>query len=197
MRRILILLVAVSLLVTPVGAAMDSIQPLQREDNRRTFCTAFSIDEAVGMWMTAAHCTNAATENGWEFSVGGYEATTVFEDLAADVAVVLSKAKAKAFELSDKAPSVGTVVVVKGFPYGLPRLITTEGKVAARNVPIDHWGPVDILDLTVAGGNSGSPVLMDGKVVGVLVAKFIGSEHSISVSWETMKRLAGSYFSRR
>ena len=197
MRRILLAVLALALLSVPVSGALDSIQPMQLSDTRRTFCTAFSIDESVGMWQTAAHCVDAAEEAGWEFVVGGYEASVVFKDAEVDIAVVLSKAKAPALTLSKEAPKVGDVVVVKGFPYGLPRLITTEGKVAARFVPITGWGPVDILDLTVAGGNSGSPVLWNGKVVGVLVAKFVGSEHSVSVTWENVKRLTGSYYQHR
>ena len=197
MIKILMSLVLLLGLVMPSYGALDSIQPLQLTDSRRTFCTAFSIDEAVGMWQTAAHCVLAMQEQGMGFTVGGYEASAIFVDVDLDLAVVLSKAKAKAFELSNVAPAVGAAVVVKGFPYGLPNLIVTTGKIAARNVPITHWGPVDILDLTVAGGNSGSPVLLNGKVVGVLVARFAGSEHAVGVSWETIKRISGSFYAKR
>ena len=194
--RILLTTILLSLLAIPVTAGLDSIQPLQLEGTRRTFCTSFSIDEKAGLWATAGHCIAVMKEREELFTVGGYEATEVFVDYESDIAVVISKAHAKAFELAAVAPKVGDSVVVMGFPYGLPSLVTTTGKIAAQNIPLGRWGPVYILDVTVAGGNSGSPVLKGGKVVGVLVAKFVASEHSVSTTWETTKRLIGTFYGK-
>ena len=192
-RPLLLLLVPLTLPAFGFGK-LASVQPLQIAGTTRTFCTAFSIDEKAGLWATANHCVEAMQKEQQEFTVGGYQASPAFQDAGSDLAIVLSKAHAKAFALADEAPQVKDVVWVAGFPYGLPSVIYTKGRIAAKNVPVEPWGIADILDLTVGRGNSGSPVLKDGKVVGVLVGRFIESEHAISVRWETVKRLTESFY---
>jgi S1-C subfamily serine protease len=92
------------------------------------------------------------------------------------------------------------VIFIQGFPYGLPKLVTVIGYLAARDVPILHPTyeivmPSDILDITTAGGNSGSPVMNSkGEVIGVLWGGFIESPHSLAIPLESVRRALLGYF---
>lgn len=173
-----------------------SVQPLQM--NGSNFCTAFSVNEAQGYWMTAAHCVDAAsmmqTMLGGQMSLAGYPATVVYRDDYWDMAVVQSYFKAPALRLAPAAVRPGARITIIGFPYGVSQHVTVEGYLAARNLPIEDKHPSDVLDATVAGGNSGSPVLSGGYVVGVLWGRFIDSEHALGVPYEALKNV--EYFWR-
>lgn len=165
--------------------------------NGRTFCTVFSIHSTEGNWASAGHCAVAALElmeqDGADITIGDFPAHVAFIDPLSDTAVFQSDYKAKAVEFSKELPEVGDKVVIVGYPYGLTKVVT-EGIVGARNIPIMH--PTykiqlrsDILDVTVAGGNSGSPVFnKDGKIVGILWGGFVNSPHSLSVPLESVRR---------
>lgn len=174
----------------------QSVQPLQA--NGQTFCTAFSINEKEGLWETARHCAEVSLEKKWDVEISGAWAYIVYMAPGNDdVAIFQSKATAPSLPLSRTAPRVGDPVSVVGYPYGLPLLVTAKGFVAALRTPFQDAGVSDILDVTIAPGNSGSPVLdRRGAVVGVVWGRFNGSEHAISVPWETVVRLTGSYYSR-
>ena len=173
--------------------ARPSIQPLQIEG--RTFCTAFSINEQEGNWATARHCADYAAELGHSVTILNQPAYVVFVDQFYDVAVYQApKAKMPALKLG-KAPTVGDPISIMGFPYGLPELVTVWGRVAARHVPITGYNISDILDITVAGGNSGSPVLSEkGRVIGIVWGAFIRSPHTLSVPFESVERALKGYW---
>jgi S1-C subfamily serine protease len=118
-------------------------------------------------------------------------------DAAWDVAVIVSKLHAPALPLAEKAPNgpvfkngkldkPGDLITIIGYPYGLFERNVVIGRITSRMVPIDGYHPSDIYDATVAGGNSGSPVLKDGKIVGILWGSFIQSGHSLGVPWEAV-----------
>ena len=199
MRRILALVLAVLLVVTlPVrsveggSTSFAGIAPLQ--GNGRTFCTAFAI--AKDMWASAAHCGDYALHlrsDGVQISIGGTYAELTGMDGIWDLAVFHSAYKGFTFQMSDTEPHVGDAVEVRGFPYGLGPAVTF-GHIAALNVPIEGYHMSNILDLTVAGGNSGSPVLSaHGKVIGVLWGAFTDSPHSLAVPFEPTIRFLKPY----
>lgn len=148
--------------------------------------------------MTAKHCVAAAEERGYEMFINRGWAADIHRSPDADMAILLGEYAGKALKLAKDAPKIGDAVSIQGFPYGLPRLVTSRGHMAARLLPLGPgYNLNDILDITVAGGNSGSPVFNSrGEVIGVLWGGFTQSPHSISVPWETIKRLGGSYFGR-
>jgi S1-C subfamily serine protease len=201
---ILTTVLAVSLLVQSACAArtfhivepLNSVQALQHDS--LIFCTAFSINEAEGIWATAQHCVRAADAQEWEMKIHGVRVITIYRDAGHDLALVQGDVYAPALPFALRAPARGAVVEVRGFPYGFPGLVITHGAIAARMIPLKHQplGMIynDILDLTVAGGNSGSPVLESGYVVGILWGGFTRSPHSISVPWEVIKRAIGHYW---
>jgi S1-C subfamily serine protease len=172
---------------------LKSVLPLQFEG--RTFCTAFSINEQDGYWATAGHCAHYAHElwvrTSTPSTIARYPAIIVYIDKAYDVAVFQTKAKAVALKLSKKAPEVRDALEVIGHPYGNDNTVT-RGILSARHELIYHPSyhtimPSDVLDITTAGGNSGSPVLKNGKVVGVLWGGYTASPHSLAVPWEALK----------
>jgi hypothetical protein len=170
-----------------------SIQPLQHDGI--TFCTAFSINAQEHFWATAKHCARAAHEYQWEMTIAGSWAAVFYVPPDPDdVVVLVAGVGAPAVRLAKTAPTVGDAVEIRGYPYGLGKLVTVRGIVAARMIPIPDRPFSDILDITVAGGNSGSPVLKDGKVVGVLWGRFLHSEHALSMPWESIQRAIGVYF---
>ena len=173
--------------------ARPSIQPLQHEG--RTFCTAFSINAQEGNWATARHCADFAAESGYSVTILNQPAYVVFVDQFYDVAVYQApKAKMPALKLG-KVPRTGDSLSIMGFPYGLPELVTVWGEIAARHVPITGYNISDILDVTVAGGNSGSPVMNEnGRVVGIVWGAFIQSPHTLSVPFESMERALKGYW---
>jgi serine protease Do len=196
-RKFAALLVILTLAVPTVGFSAprdltESVQALQ--SNGQTFCTAFSINEEEGHWGTAAHCAAHVLEKGLEVTIKGQPAWIVSISFpAADVAVFQSEFKAPAFQLASKNSEVGDDVYIIGYPYGITRTLT-KGFLAAKSIPIQHpstgyYMASDILDITTAGGNSGSPVFnAKGQVIGVLWGGFIDSPHSLAVPLDATRR---------
>jgi len=193
----------------PVAARpLPSVQPIQYQG--RTFCTVFSIDKDRGYFASAGHCAFFVLErdlNG-KVTILGTPATIEMIGLQYDVAVFHADVRIPALKLAGKSPEVCDpkkpevceIVSIQGFPYGLPRLITVTGHMAARAVPILHPSydivmPSDILDITVAGGNSGSPVFNGrGEVIGILWGRFTQSPHSLSIPLEAVRAAMLGYF---
>ncbi len=191
-----------SLAPVPVSDLSNPVQAIKLGD--RTYCTAFSINQQAGYWATAAHCAFYAQkmweEEGETSTIDGEPATIVYVDVFWDVAV-FQGAHAPALKLSKRAPVVGQVIHITGYPYGIAR-VTTWGAVGARGVSLEHplfHRPIlsDILDITTAGGNSGSPVMAaDGSVVGILWGGFTASPHAISVPVEALQAILVGFWAR-
>lgn len=201
-RLILSTLLILSLAVPGMArkASMEqSVRPLQTPSDSGqlvSFCTAFSISEKEGLWATARHCAVFAEEMQLTVSIGGSWAIVVYESPTDDMALFQSGTKAPVLTLSGQEPQVGDPITIEGFPYGLFRLIESKGHMAARQEPTDN-GVSDVLDIAVAPGSSGSPVLnKDGNVIGILWGKFDKSDHALSVPWEAVRRSLGVYFDR-
>ena len=189
----IVLLLGIS---TPAAPLVSSIMPLTTAEGR-TFCTAFSIARDEHLWVTAGHCIAFALENQVDMRIGGFWAIPIYAMFSptTDWAVIQSGAFAPALHLADSTPKVGDSVEIKGFPYGVGELVTVKGFVGARQVPPLGPYPIsDILDITVAPGNSGSPVLKKGHVVGLLWGRFNDSEHSLSIPWEALRQHLSPYW---
>ena len=204
MKKLLLSFIIALLVLSPASAKqrlLGSVQLLLA--NGRARCTVFAINEEEKLWATAKHCLigyDLKLETEPSYSIGGGYAHPIYAAPAPDdVAILKAELAGRALELAKEAPELAEQVRIVGHPYGLPQLVITEGIIAAKNVPLSPKVPIsDILDVTVAGGNSGSPVLdKRGKVVGLLWGKFTRSNHSLSVPWETLKKLVGEYFDER
>jgi V8-like Glu-specific endopeptidase len=197
-RRSLTLILAIFLIVPPVSArpvaSFASVTALQHQG--QTFCTTFYLGSRY--WGTAAHCAIAAIQRSYDVTIDGQAAWVAYIDPVLDIAVYESDAKAKPVKLAKDGPAVGDSVSIVGYPYGITKTITI-GIVSARNIPILHPTykiPMasDILDITVAGGNSGSPVFnAKGEVVGILWGGFVDSPHALSIPFEGVSRVLGPF----
>lgn len=201
-RKVLTVILAVIALSCTTAARKpsleQSVRPLQFAG--QTFCTAWSINEKQGYWATAAHCPLFIAEKGLDpnaVTIRHNWAYVVMVSSNEDVAVYQSSAHDPALLLAQFDPEVGQPITVEGYPYGLFRLIETHGYVAARREPADHGNYIqisDVLDVTVAGGSSGSPVIGRlGYVVGLLWGKFNDSDHALSVTLDGLKRTLGPF----
>jgi S1-C subfamily serine protease len=197
-RILLPVLLALTILAPSSGATLlPSVMPLRAEIEgvERTFCTAFAINEQEHLWATAKHCVEAALDEEWEMRIGGGFAYPIYLTPGGDdVAVIQAERAGEALSLAFEAPSVGQAIRIQGYPYGLPIRVTVTGTLAGRMLPIAGQFS-DVLDINVAGGNSGSPVMNeDGRVIGVLWGRFVQSSHALAVPWETLQRLISGYF---
>ncbi len=196
--------VAAAVLIFPAPAStrsLDSVQPIQAQG--QTFCTVFSINEKEGYFASAGHCALFVLEKDMDGKVTilGKPATVETIGLLYDVSVFHADVHIPALHLAKRPVDVCNpkyvtaceVISIQGFPYGLPKLVTVSGHVAARDVPLDHpsYHVVmysDILDITTAGGNSGSPVMNShGEVIGILWGGFQSSPHSLSIPLESLR----------
>ena len=201
-RRTVALALALCLIFPSINIAapvrVGNVMPLHNEAGRN-FCTAWHINAKDDLWATAGHCVAGAARQRWTMMISGHKAELVYigYDEQRDVAVLkVVGLRARTIKFAKAAPHRGDAATVAGYPYGLPVLTVTSGTVAARLVPIGATAPIsDILDIIVAGGNSGSPVLnKDGEAIGLLWGTFTESAHSLSIPWESLKRDIGGYF---
>lgn len=200
--------------IVPLNASVQPLQVIVTMDDgstsARTFCTAFSINEKQHYWATARHCLIPETEEEADalktISILGHPVHEVYRDPRTDVALLQGdEADAPRLPLSTRVPRVFSTafatndpIEIRGFPYGYG-LIVTQGYLGAHYLLLHHDQfvgdiPCDILDVTGAPGNSGSPVLMNGQVVGLVWGGFEKSAHAISVPLEELTRALGPYW---
>ena len=72
----------------------------------------------------------------------------------------------------------GSWAMSVGYPYEFDFPVPLIGRV------IDHYGPVQYVDMTIQPGNSGSPVVnSEGEVVGTAVASLEDPSSKLSIGW--------------
>jgi hypothetical protein len=180
----------VSVPPSPTVAEGVSVFPLTLADGH-IYCTAFSINQRQGYWMTARHCSQISVPG---FLYGEWTAV-VYQDMVADIAVIQSGFHAPALKIAPEVPLAGAAIFAIGYPYGIVQMVTYGriGQVLVR-VPMDETGrlspPSMFFDLTAAPGNSGSPVMdSQGRVVSVLWGGIPGSGHTLGSLWDHVNRI--------
>lgn len=210
MRRFLtvtaIVLMALSTFSIPVSARPDylSIMP-SIQLLGPVGCTAFSINQAKGYWMTARHCIISA-ESETQWTILDRPARVKAESLTHDMVVLESYAKAPALKLHNKMPRIGDEVMLAGYAWGQRPLLFFWGHIMYPKLAYGYEPAPGIMWLDVAlvhgmsgPGNSGSPVFTaDGlKVVGLHVG---GTRevpiYGVMVPWDELREFAGSFWGR-
>ena len=140
--------------VTPVA----SIEQPREDGVWGTVCTAFSIDQQRGLFLTAAHCL---AEN---MTLDGQIAWVVYRNEKLDLAVLESRgAYRPALKPCAENAKVGDMVVAVGHAYGLPVLSARIGHVAIAyaEIPFAQGGTnfFMVTDFALIGGMSGGPML--------------------------------------
>ena len=212
LKRVITTLLVSLLLVLPVTAGVskpasfNSIRPLQRDIldwntglvYRANTCTVFSINEKHKFWLTAAHCLR----HGPVFIDNTSTFITAIDEANDLVVLTAPKLKVRALKMATQAPTWRDKVLLIGHPFGLNPIFMVPGEIAN---PDAYLGPIDTSDKNYAlfsapcaGGNSGSPVLKDGKVISVLQIGFGGSNDFSPIcggaTWYQMVKFAWKYF---
>lgn len=166
MKYTTLCVVFVLMLASLVGAKTfvptRSVQPLQRVNADGVLfnvCTAFSINEQRGFWLTANHCY----AGGEQFA--GQPVQWVAYNEKYDVAV-FEGPHVLSLKLAIKAPDVGDEVYLTGYPHGSLDLVTFFGRVAAVHARIMPSFTGSVFNILGLPGDSGSPILdTSGRVV--------------------------------
>jgi S1-C subfamily serine protease len=132
--------------------------------------------------VTNAHVVAGATA----ITVGGVPATVAFFDPVNDLAVLRVPSLTRApLRLAHATPTKGTKASVIGFPLDASRTLSpavVSGQITAQSRDIYDGQlfnrAVLVLYVNVEPGNSGSPVLAGGHVVGVLFSKSLSQSET-------------------
>lgn len=131
--------------------------------HNKTLCTAFSINQQRGYYMSAAHCLIEGTP-----FIDGHPSQLLFQDDALDVAVFRTESFRWALPPSRKPIVVTERLMAYGYGYGLAQPLFKELRVAGVNIAFanDSWS---LVDSSVIPGMSGGPIInLRGEVVGLV-----------------------------
>jgi hypothetical protein len=232
MRRLVIaslLFVLVVYRVPPVSAKLSPIAPVRPlwvatasnddvdattpdlpespGDHFRQICTANSINEDLGLWITAAHCL----EHGKVYieqmiddplKTHFHAAVVIDLDPSNDIGVLITRTlRVTSFKLASHEPRVGDSVGMMGFPMAFRRPIYLLGTVAVLDLDVmldgTSYGHKMLFNMTACGGNSGSAVLNgDGELISVLQIGFGRPCSSLTggVTYAALRERVGRYF---
>lgn len=181
--------------LTPM-AVYDAVGAITKSSSSTDgFCTAFHIGE--GMFLTAGHCIDSPRtvyiRTDYGKTTRSFTVDYSFVSPPAgglDIGILHVKedsAQIKTIELdcdtSINDLDIKTPVEVIGFPASFGRTYT-DGYIASKPGVVfkSEWkNPTMNLIATIAGGSSGSPVIVDGKAVSILVGA-LPEERSLSVA---------------
>ncbi len=142
-------------------------------DSPHTTCTAISISEQRGMFLTAAHCTSEQVDG---YTLDGQPATVVWVDRKLDLAVLASQgARRRAIAPRHDSLVVGEEVALYGHGLGMHEARLRIGNVSVLSILVvgPHGetpsGPYLMIDTAALPGMSGGPLVdLDGRLVGVV-----------------------------
>ena len=220
MRLIIAAILAFVLLLSQSGSAdrahprlLDSVRPLSQVTLRdfttnmityRNICTVSSINAALHLWLSAAHCVldeDADNAPRPGLTIFGHLVFIVKTDITADLAILLTPDyAAHALRLASNGPLWEDAIRVVGYSFGLPSITITPGTVSNPDgiclpgVASSYM----LFTAAVAAGQSGSPVVNSrGQIVSVVQ---IGCGHDYSPGggaiYARLKAFAGEYFER-
>ena len=228
MRRIISILIALTLLLPLSGNAdrahprlLDSVRPLSQivlrdfttnQITYRNICTVSSINAALHLWLTAAHCVldeviddeghHLVTIQTKGLHIDGKLAFVVKVDEVLDLAILFTPDHAlPALRLAGKGPFWEDGIRVIGHPFGYPSVTIVAGTVSNPDAVFAKPGFAPsymFVTAPVAPGNSGSPIVNSrGEIVSVLQIGWGGGySPGGGATYARLKAFAGSYFER-
>lgn len=175
----------------------EAILALRTTGDHNGESTGFTITKD-GYFLTCAHCVAGAEKiqarrrivhHGKNIDLY-YEATPILVDEKADVALCKIQSEDEEFEhltlsLSTKDVNPLDKVLILGYPFGSSRfdaMSVNEGRVASYQRSTGRWPDQINLDIEAKGGNSGSPILVEGtsRVIGVFCGSSISHGSSLT-----------------
>jgi S1-C subfamily serine protease len=158
--------------ILPVASIQQLVQVGPDAFRWQTVCTAFSIDEKRGLFMTAAHCLPEVTG---QLTLDGHVAWVVYQNADLDLAVLESRGAVRPAMVPCVAnAALGDEVIAIGHAYGFPVAQARRGHVAApyMELPIAQGSAESkwfmVVDFALIGGMSGGPMIsLDGCVVAI------------------------------
>ena len=229
MRLILSVLLALVLLAPQAGDAsrahptlLDSVRPLSQAISTdytaqvgayKNICTVSSINAALHLWLTAAHCVldEQLSDYGEEpraprptqgLTIEGKLAFIVKTDTVIDLAILFTPDLAlPALRLARKGPFWEDTIRVIGHPFGYPSVTIVAGTVSNPDAEFVQAGFAPsymFVTAPVAPGNSGSPIVNSrGEIVSVLqIGWGRGYSPGGGATYARLKAFAGEYFER-
>jgi S1-C subfamily serine protease len=147
---------------------------------------------AMNLLVTNAHVVAGATS----VTVGGVAAKVALFDLVNDIAVLRVAMDPAPLSFVGSTPSSGTKAEVIGFPLNGRRTISPSiinGEITAKSRDIydktTFARTVLVVYSNIEPGNSGSPVLVKGRVAGVVFSKSLSqSETAYAIPAATVER---------
>ena len=161
MKRLFASLAILAFLAAPTSAKstfqsfwLKRVLPITSITRQHPVCTAFSVNESKGYWMTAAHCL-AVGEDG---QLDGQALEVLAADPEIDLAV-LTGPRRPAFQLATTAPEIGDDVVVIGYAFGSRSPLVLFGRMSNPAANVYEGVTLSVVDLTSGGGASGGPTI--------------------------------------
>jgi hypothetical protein len=149
----------------------------------------------VTHWITAAHCVvdhKTGEYQDRDYQIDGKAVYVENWDVDHDIASLSAYGvDAPGLQLNAHDAQVLDTLVIRGYPYGLPFMVTTKGVMAALHAHFPE-NKADIFynlyNVAVAPVNSGSPVFNEhGKVVGLLQIGWKNFTMSGGLSLDTLR----------
>lgn len=149
-----------------VKALAASTAPIACSEHKQNTCTAFSINEHQGLYMTAFHCVGEY-EEGDVASFAGKPLDLLFTNEKLDIAIFRSEVKRPAIRPRTSPVEVGMEVGSYGYGYGFPAPVFRTAVVSTFMRPSTgvEW---IMLDNPLVQGMSGGPIVdRQGRLVGL------------------------------
>lgn len=133
-------------------------------------CTAFSINEIRGYYLTAAHCLSEGLP-----TIDGHSVQVVYRNDSMDITVLRTESFRTALPHRRKPLKAGMPTAAYGYGYGLVHPILKTSHVAIVDMPLRDVH-LTILDASIIPGMSGGPVVDQwGYVAGICQ---LGDQHT-------------------
>jgi len=175
----------------------ESVTYLTSHD--QIICTAWSINRAKALWITAAHCLVQIEEvDGVEIVIERpvqlhQQPTTIkaFHQ-SADLAMLQAQVGRPGLRLG-RMPQVGDPAMVYGYPLGRPHPVALFLHVANLFYPYDAWPQTMLFSGHGWPGHSGAPIFdRDGRVISVDQASIVAGWRgdvggTLGASWASLK----------